>query len=100
MRIPLIAEERQVRPFSVYLDGERVLPMNEGTGSGSHSFNPATFDLSNSVPRDPSLVEPLMPPQRSGIGLGGEYKMAASPENELYAMLERRPMVLIDGFGG
>lgn len=89
VRIPLIAEERQVRPFSVYLDGERVLPMNEDRFRES-LFNPATFDLSNSVPRDPSLVEPLMPPQRSGIGLGGEYKMAASPENELYAMLEKK----------
>lgn len=76
MRIPLVAEERQVRPFSVFLDGERVLPMNEDRFRES-LFNPATFDLSNSVPRDPSLVEPLMPPQRSGIGLGGEYKMAS-----------------------
>jgi hypothetical protein len=76
IRIPIIAEERQLRPFSVFLDGERVLPMTEERVREA-LFNPATFDLSNSVPRDPSLVEPLMPPQRSGIGLGGEYKMAS-----------------------
>lgn len=38
-------------------------------------FNPATFDL--------------MPPQRSGMGMGGEYKQAsAGPEALLYAALE------------
>lgn len=87
IRIPIVAEERQVRPFSVFLDGERVLPMSEERVRET-LFNPATFDLSNSVPRDPSLVEPLMPPQRSGIGLGGEYKMAsASPEMVLLQKL-------------
>lgn len=87
IRIPVVAEERQVRPFAVFLDGERVLPMSEERVRET-LFNPATFDLSNSVPRDPSLVEPLMPPQRSGIGLGGEYKMAsASPEMELLQKL-------------
>jgi hypothetical protein len=75
IRIPLVAEERQVRPFSVFLDGERVLPLGEERIRET-LFNPAMFDLSTSVPRDPSLVEPLMPPQRSGIGMGGEYKMA------------------------
>lgn len=79
IRIPIVAEERQVRPFSVFLDGERVLPMGEERLRET-LFNPATFDLSNSVPRDPSLVEPLMPPQRSGIGMGGEYKMASAEE--------------------
>lgn len=75
IRIPIVAEERQVRPFSVFLDGESVLPLSEDR-MREVLFNPTTFDLSTSVPRDPSLVEPLMPPQRSGIGLGGEYKMA------------------------
>jgi len=80
IRVPLIAEERQVRPFSVFLDGERVLPLGEERIRET-LFNPGMFDLSTSVPRDPSLVEPLMPPQRSGIGMGGEYKMAmAYPE--------------------
>ncbi|TXH10606.1 MAG: hypothetical protein E6R04_04980, partial [Spirochaetes bacterium] len=79
IRIPLVAEERQVRPFSVFLDGERVLPLGEERIRET-LFNPAMFDLSTSVPRDPSLVEPLMPPQRSGIGMGGEYKMAMALE--------------------
>lgn len=76
IRIPIVAEDRQVRPFAVFLDGERVLPMNEERVRET-LFNPATFDLSISQPRDPSLVEPLMPPQRSGIGLGGETKVAS-----------------------
>ncbi len=76
LRIPIVAEERQVRPFSVFLDGERVMPMSEDRFRES-LFNPSTFDLSNSMPRDPSLVEPLMPPQRSGVGMGGETKMAS-----------------------
>jgi hypothetical protein len=97
IRIPIVAEERQLRPFSVFLDGERVLPMTEERVREA-LFNPATFDLSNSVPRDPSLVEPLMPPQRSGIGLGGEYKMAsAAPEMLLLQKLGFKDDDIIKG---
>jgi hypothetical protein len=76
IRIPIVAEDRQVRPFSVFMDGERVLPMSEERIRET-LFNPSTFDLSTAAPYDPSLVEALMPPQRSGIGMGGEYKMAS-----------------------
>lgn len=88
LRIPIVAEERQVRPFSVFLDGERVMPMSEDRFRES-LFNPGTFDLSNSVPRDPSLVEPLMPPQRSGIGMGGEYKMASAKEKTAFKHISK-----------
>ncbi len=96
IRIPIVAEERQVRPFSVFMDGERVLPMTEERLRET-LFNPATFDLSNSVPRDPSLVEPLMPPQRSGIGLGGEYKMASAEEKFAMAMESSSPASSLSG---
>lgn len=76
IRIPLVIAERAVKPFSVFLDGERVLPLTEER-IREVLFNPATFDLSVNPPRDPSLVEALMPPQRSGIGMGGETKMAS-----------------------
>lgn len=80
MRIPLIIESRAVRPFSTVLDGERVLPLTEDRVRET-LFNPNTFDISSQPPRDPSLVEPLMPPTRSGVGMGGETKMAsADPE--------------------
>lgn len=46
-------------------------------------FNPSTFDLSTTAPQDPSLVEPLMPPHRSGIGMGGDYKTASADEKLL-----------------
>lgn len=74
IRIPLVVIERAVKPFSVFLDGELVLPLTEHRVR-EILFNPATFDLSTSQPRDPSLVEPLMPPQRTGMG-GGEIKTA------------------------
>lgn len=76
VRIPVIVMDRSMKPFSVFLDGERVLPLSEER-IREFLFNPSTFDLSTSTPRDPSLVEPLMPPQRSGMGMGGEYKMAS-----------------------
>jgi hypothetical protein len=89
IRIPLIVMDRSVKPFSVFLDGEKVLPLTEDRIRGT-LFNPATFDLSTAIPRDPSLVEPLMPPQRSGIGMGGEYKLASvNPE-----MLEKKSLLL------
>lgn len=86
IRIPLIVKERQVKPFSVFTDGEKVLPMNEERVR-EQLFNPATFDLSTTPPQDPSLVEPLMPPQRAGIGMGGDYKLA-SVDEKLLAMLQ------------
>lgn len=76
IRIPIVVMDRSVKPFSVFLDGERVMPLTEDR-IREFLFNPAAFDLSTAMPRDPSLVEPLMPPQRSGIGMGGEYKMAS-----------------------
>lgn len=76
IRIPLIVMEKAVKPFSVFLDGEKVLPLTEER-IREILFNPSTFDISATPPRDPSLVETLMPPQRSGIGMGGEYKMAS-----------------------
>jgi hypothetical protein len=77
IRIPLVVQDRAMKSLATFLDGDRVLPLNEDRVR-EVLFNPATFDLSVQQPRDPSLVEPLMPPQRSGIGLGGEYKMASA----------------------
>lgn len=85
IRIPIVVRERMRKPFSVYMDGERVMPLNEERVRES-LFNPATFDLSVNPPVDPSLVEPLMPPHRSGIGMGGDYKLA-SVDEKLYATL-------------
>jgi hypothetical protein len=79
IRIPLIIKEKLAKPFSVFLDGERVMPLTEER-IRECLFNPSTFDLSATPPRDPSLVETLMPPQRQGIGMGGEYKMASAEE--------------------
>lgn len=76
IRIPLIIEDRAVRPFNVFLDGERVVPLTEDRVRQT-LFNPQSFDLSSSAPRDPSLVESLMPPTRTGPGMGGEYKVAS-----------------------
>lgn len=85
IRIPLVIQERAVKPFSIFLDGEKVLPLNEER-IREILFNPGTFDLSTSQPRDPSLVEPLMPPQRSGMGQGGEYKQASAGMSKTAAM--------------
>jgi hypothetical protein len=87
IRIPVIIMERSVKPFSVFLDGEKVMPLSEERIRET-LFNPTTFDLSTALPRDPSLVEPLMPPQRSGIGMGGEYKMASALSPVEQAFLE------------
>jgi len=89
IRIPIVVLERAAKPFSVFMDGEKVMPLTEERIREA-LFNPATFDISTNPPRDPSLVEATMPPQRSGIGMGGEYKMAASPENELFLALENK----------
>ncbi len=79
VRIPLVIMDKASKPFSVFLDGDRVLPLNEERVR-EILFNPGTFDLSTSQPKDPSLVEPLMPPQRSSAtgGGGGEIKTAAA----------------------
>lgn len=77
IRIPIVVMERAAKPFSVFLNGEKVMPLTEERIREA-LFNPATFDISTSAPRDPSLVEATMPPQRSGIGMGGEYKMASA----------------------
>lgn len=86
IRIPVVVKERSVKPFSVFMDGEKVMPLNEERVR-EHLFNPSTFDLSTTAPQDPSLVEPLMPPTRSGVGMGGDYKMA-SADATLLAMLQ------------
>jgi hypothetical protein len=92
IRIPLIIQERQAKPFSVFLDGERAMPLNEERVRET-LFNPGTFDLSQTAPRDPSLIEPLMPPTRSSLGMGGEYKMASvvSAANDFIKLLPRDP---------
>jgi hypothetical protein len=80
IRIPVVIHERGVKPFSIFLDGEKVIPLTEDRIREA-LFNPATFDLSTIQPRDPSLIEPFMPPHRSGIGMGGEYKMASAKQD-------------------
>jgi hypothetical protein len=82
IRIPIVVMERAAKPFSIFLDGEKVMPLTEERIREA-LFNPATFDLSTNPPRDPSLVEATMPPQRSGMGMGGEYKMASADFNKL-----------------
>lgn len=90
IRIPIVGQERSVKPFSVFLDGERALPLTEERIRET-LFNPAAFDLSTTLPRDPSLIEPLMPPQRSAMGQGGEYKMASAQVSLLHAIAETIP---------
>jgi hypothetical protein len=70
LRIPLIVENGAARPFNTMLDGNRVMPLTEERVRGI-LFNPATFDLSNSQPTDPSLGDSLAPPTRMG-GMSGE----------------------------
>lgn len=77
IRVPLVVVERGVKPFATYMDGERVLPLTEDRIRET-LFNPSTFDISATPPRDPSLVEATMPPHRSGMGMGGEYKQASA----------------------
>lgn len=84
IRIPVVVMDRAAKPFSIFLDGEKVMPMTEERIREA-LFNPATFDLSTNPPRDPSLVEATMPPQRSGMGMGGEYKMASADLSKLSA---------------
>jgi hypothetical protein len=82
IRIPIIIIEKAVKPFSVFLDGQKVLPLNEDRIRKA-LFNPQTFDLSSVPPKNPSLVEQTMPPVRSGIGMGGETKMASVQEGSV-----------------
>ena len=78
VRIPLVIVERAVKPFSVFLDGDRVMPLSEDR-IRELLFNSQTFDLSNSAPSDPSLVDAMTPPNRTGMGAGqGEVKMASA----------------------
>lgn len=81
LRIPVVIIERAVKPFSVVLDGEKVMPLTEDR-IRQILFNPATFDLSSSAPSDPSLIDPLMPPTRSGVGMGGQSKTASTKEKK------------------
>lgn len=93
VRIPLVVQEHFVKPFSVMLDGERVTPLNEDR-IREQLFNPSAFDLSVVEPSDPSLVEQLMPPHRSGIGMGGDYKVAAA---DLSMMSPAERKFVLDG---
>jgi hypothetical protein len=77
IRIPLIVEDHQLRPFTVFMDGDRVMPMNEDRVRET-LFNPQAFDLSTIPPADPSLIEQWMPPNRTGVGVGGEFKLASA----------------------
>lgn len=88
IRIPLVVQERAVKPFSVFLDGEKVLPLSEERVR-EVLFNPGTFDLSTSAPKDPSLVEQLQPPNRSGMGGGGEYKQASVEKTAAMQVMQK-----------
>jgi hypothetical protein len=70
LRIPVVVQERAVKPFTVMMDGQRVLPLNEERVR-EILFNPQTFDLTTAEPKDPSLLETMSPPTRSGPGQGG-----------------------------
>jgi hypothetical protein len=76
IRIPIVIVERSVKPFSIFMDGERVVPLNEERVR-ELLFNPQTFDLSSSEPRDPSLMEATMPPNRTSFMGNGDVKMAS-----------------------
>jgi hypothetical protein len=82
VRIPLVVEERQMRPFTIFMDGERVLPLNEDRIRET-LFNPNTFDLSTVQPTDPNLTDNLSPPNRSGTAVG--EKTASAKTKEAFA---------------
>lgn len=98
IRIPLVVQERAVKPFSVFLDGEKVLPLSEERVR-EVLFNPGTFDLSTKQPQDPSLVEQLQPPTRSGMGMGGEYKQASADLDKEAGIKDRAAKHLGDVVG-
>jgi hypothetical protein len=76
IRIPIVIRDSAVKPFAVFLDGEHIFPLNEERVREA-LFNPATFDLTESEHSDPSLIETLMPPHRSGLGVGGHLKTSS-----------------------
>jgi hypothetical protein len=82
IQIPVIIAENSLKPFSVFLDGQEVLPLTEDRVR-EILFNPATFDLIDNNLRDPSLMDSLMPPSRSGPYMGGEYKAAADTSKNM-----------------
>lgn len=90
IRIPIIIEERALKPFAVFLDGEAVIPLTEDRIRET-LFNPTTFDLTETEPRDPSLVDSLMPPARGGPGQGGEYKTASADPDAILRSGFRMP---------
>lgn len=95
IRIPIIIIERAVKPFNVYMDGEKVVPLTEDRLRET-LFNPQTFDLTTSLPKDPSLVESMAPPQR-GFGMGGQYK-TASAEEAFFSLLNQPKTASLEGF--
>lgn len=87
IRIPIVIEERALKSMATFLNGEEVLPLNEDRIREA-LFQPATFDLSTQEPKDPSLVNDIMPPQRAGMG-AGEVKVASATSAQANAAKER-----------
>lgn len=72
IRIPLVVIENGVKPFSVFLDGKRVIPLTEERVREA-LFNPRAFDISVQEKQNPSIANNLLPPNRTGSGYGGEF---------------------------
>jgi len=80
IHIPLVVKEQMLSPLDVFLSGKKYFHLTEAK-LREMLIRPDTFDVARLRPYDPSLVNDLQPPLRSGFGSGGTKVGSAQVEN-------------------
>jgi len=83
VHIPLIVKEQMLSPLDVFLSGKKYFHLTENR-LREMLMRPEAFDVARLRPYDPSLVQDLQPPLRSGFGgFGAGGTKVGSAEAEL-----------------
>lgn len=75
VHIPIVIKEQMLSPLDVFIEGKKYQYLTEARLRAA-LFRPELFDVVRTKPHDPSLVQDIHPPTRSG-GFGGGTKLGA-----------------------
>lgn len=70
VHVPLVVKEQMLSPLDIFIAGKKYYHLTESK-LREMLIRPETFDVARLRPYDPSMVNDLQPPLRSGFGSGG-----------------------------
>jgi hypothetical protein len=86
VHVPIVVKEQMLSPLDIFIAGKKYFHLTESK-LREMLIRPEAFDVARLRPYDPSMVQDLQPPLRSGFGAGAGGVKVGSSEIEALPVL-------------